>query len=133
MKFNWRIDWENYLSNKHPKADSLHLKDFIKNLCKGLDEYKKYSLEDLKSGKVPHCHSCLDLDKKNSQEAKKLLHHLESINNKFSKEAKQIELHDVLQLNIKCFKGLPYRCFGYLDNDIYNIVYFDPKHEVYKE
>lgn len=131
--FNWRIDWDNYLNNNHKKADKLSTKDFIKKVCPALDYYQTYSLEDLLGGKVPHCHVCTDLDKKKNPEAKNLVRHLEKINRKLAEETKQIELHYVLQLYLKNIDNLPYRCFGYVDGDLYHIVYFDPKHEVYKE
>lgn len=131
--FNWRIDWENYLNNNHKKADKLTLKEFVKKICAALDDYKKYSMEDLLSAKVPHCHSCNDLDKRENKEAKVLVRHLIKVNDKLAKDTRQIELHNVLQLSLKGIDNLPYRCFGYVEGNLHHIVYFDPKHEIYKE
>lgn len=131
--FNWRIDWENYLNNNHKKADKLTLKEFVKKICAALDDYKNCSMESLLAGKVSHCHICTDLDKRKNVEAKALVRHLIKINDKQAKEKKQIELHNVLQLSLKGVDNLPYRCFGYVEGNLYHIVYFDPKHEVYKE
>lgn len=111
----------------------MKLKEFVKKVCPSLDKYKDSDCKDLLNGCKPHCHSCLDLDKKQSRAAKKLVSQLIKINNEWEDKAKQIELHNVLQLYLKGIDELPYRCFGYIDEGVYNIVYFDPKHEVYEE
>ena len=133
-EFTWRIDSENYLSNKDKYADKMLVKDFIGKVCKSLDGYKKYTLEQLKD--TPHCHPCTKLREKSSGTAQRLYKHLKGINEKLEVKAIQIEDSGIFQLRIKGVENKDeYRCFGYfLPNDnVFNLVFLDPNHEVYKE
>jgi len=137
-KLKWRIDSENYLSNNSKQADKMMVKHFIETVCRCLDEYcEKYTLEDAKIGKIKYCHSCSGLRNKNSPAAKKLYKHLQEINTRLGNKPipSQISENDIYQFKIKEFEGKSgYRCFGYfLPSDIFNLIYLDPDHEVYKE
>ena len=135
-EFNWCIDNENYLSNKDKYADKLSTKDFIKYVVGSLNEYKvKYTLEQLKSGTLKRCHPCMDLNKKKSDAAKRLLKHFEKINEALGKkECVALEFEQIFQLPIKGIADkTEYRCFGYILRDIFYLVYLDPNHEVYKQ
>jgi len=64
--FDWRIDAENYLSNKF--GDKIKVKDFINKICSLLDNYKKETWQNIRN--VKHNHPCADLGKKKSKQAK---------------------------------------------------------------
>jgi len=136
-KFTWRIDSENYLSNNSKYADKMSVRHFIDKVCRGLDDYSaKYSLEQLRNREIPHCHPCPNLRTKGSKEAKRLYEHLKGINERFSDKSMQIEDCDIYQFKIKGFEGKQeYRCFGYFlpGDSLFNLIYLDPDHEIYKE
>ena len=138
-QLKWRIDSENYLSNNSKQADKMMVKHFIEMVCRCLDEYcEKYTIEDVKTGKIKYCHSCSGLRSKNSHAAKKLYNHMQEINTKLGNKSvpAQISENDIYQFKIKEFESKnEYRCFGYFlpyDN-LFNLIYLDPDHEVYKE
>jgi hypothetical protein len=132
--FKWRIDSENYLLNKHAKADKLATKDFITIISKSLNDYEKYELPQLMNNQVSHCHVCANLPSLGSDAAKRLCQHLKEINKKLGAQSAQIDGSCVLQLHIKGFNDKRYyRCFGYVLSGIYNLIYLDPEHEVYPE
>jgi hypothetical protein len=140
-KFTWRIDSENYLSNNSKYADKMNVKHFIDKVCCSMDDYsKKYSLEQLRNNKIPHCHSCQNLRAREGGDAKRLYKHLKEINEKFSDKSIQIDDCDIYQFKVKgIVEKQEYRCFGYImscdlqNENIFNLVYLDPDHEVYKE
>jgi len=48
----------------------------------------------------------------------------------------QIEDHDIYQFKIKGIEDKQeYRCFGYIlpNDNVFNLVFLDPEHEVYRE
>jgi hypothetical protein len=133
-KFAWRVDSQNYLSNKDKYADKMLVKDFIGKVCKSLDDYGKYTIEQLKS--VEHCHPCTKLREKSGNAAKRLYSHLKGINEKLAEKSMQIEDSGIFQLKIKGVENKDeYRCFGYFlpNSNVFNLVFLDPDHEVYKE
>ncbi|MDR2555951.1 MAG: hypothetical protein LBC64_11080 [Fibromonadaceae bacterium] len=134
--FVWHIDSENYLNNNSPHADKMSTKHFIDKICRCLDNYsKKYSLEQLKNGVIPHSHSCSNLRTKSGRAAKQLYGHLKRINENLANEQTQIDANDIYQLKIKgIVEKQEYRCFGYIlpDDDVFHLVYLDPDHEVYE-
>lgn len=134
-KFNWCIDSENYLSNSDKYADKMQTKDFIRYVVKSFNEYKKYTWEQLKSGSLRRCHHCSDLNQKKSTTAKRLLKHFEKINeNLGSHKYVALEIEQIFQFPIKGVPNKPeFRCFGYILDNIFHLVYLDPNHEVYKE
>jgi uncharacterized membrane protein YgaE (UPF0421/DUF939 family) len=137
IKFAWHIDSENYLNNKSQHADKMPTKHFIDKICHCLNDYsKKYSLEQLRQGMIPHCHSCHDLRTKSSKEAKRLYEHLKQINESLADKQIQIDACDIYQLKIKGIaEKQEYRCFGYIlpDDNVFHLIYLDPDHEIYKE
>lgn len=136
-QFTWHIDSENYLSNNSKYADKMTTRHFIDQICKNLDNYsKKYSLEQLKNKEIPHCHSCPNLRTKSSNAAKRLYEHLKGINENLSGKFMQIEDQDIYQFKMKnIVDKQEYRCFGYIlpNDNVFNLIFLDPDHEVYKE
>jgi len=138
-KFTWCIDSENYLSNSSKYADKMSVRRFIDKICGGLDEYsEKYTLEDVKAGRIKHCHACAELRKKDSGSAKRLYGHMQEINAKLGNKPipAQISEQDIYQFKIKGVDGKQeYRCFGYFlpGGSMFNLIYLDPDHEIYKE
>ena len=134
--FNWTIESENYLANSDKQADKMTARYFINYIAHSLNDYKdKYSWEQLRNKSLPHCHSCTDLHRKKSKEAKALNTHLKKINQNLG-ETKQIalEIDQIFQFPIKGFPNKPeYRCFGYILDNVFYLVYLDPDHLVYKE
>lgn len=129
-KFDWAFDAENYLSNKNPHGCKIKISAFVKNIGQQLDAYKKEDWDTVR--KKPHHHSCNDLGRKKSKEAKRLNKHLETINLEAGeKESTQIEPFQI------AIKGYPskreYRIFGYVKHHRFHLVYLDPDHTVYKE
>lgn len=135
-KFDWRIDSKNYLSNRNRHADKLSTKDFVRYVVGSLDEYKKqYTWEQLKAKALNRCHACVDLNRKKSNAAKRLLKHFEKINEELGKqECVALEFDQIFQFPVKGVPNKPeFRCFGYVLDNIFYLVYLDPDHEVYKE
>lgn len=131
-KFDWRIDSANYLSGD---GDKIRTKDFLQIIAASLNEYRKYEMDDILSGRVSYCHICADLERKTSREAKKLLKHLEAINSRLGLEGIAIEPSRILQLKIKRFPNKSeFRCYGYvIDDGYFYLVHLDPSHQIYKE
>ncbi len=124
--FNWSIDSENYLHNK--KTKKITIKDFIKKIIKYLDTLKKEEWKNVRN--MSNNHSCYNLGKQQSEKAKTLNRHLEKINT--SKGINLAEEIEPFQIRIP-FKNKAFRVFGYIENDIYNLVYLDPDHEIYPD
>ena len=133
QNFKWCIDSDNYLHGK--QGDKLLVKDFVKHVAGTLNSYCGHSVKEV--FRMPHNHRCPDLDCNKSPEAKKLCKRFEEINAKLG-ESRAVMLHasDRVQLGIKGVSGKDgFRCFGYIieDENLFHLIYLDPKHEIYKE
>ncbi|MHA1539080.1 MAG: hypothetical protein ACTSXQ_01220 [Alphaproteobacteria bacterium] len=128
--FNWAIDSSEYLSNKNKHADKLNVKEFIKKISHDLNVLKGESWKNIRS--IPHNHSCKDIGKKRSNSAKKLHAHLKKINeDKGETEGNQVE---PFQIGIKSFRDKKeFRVYGYIEDDVFHLIYLDPDHDVYKQ
>jgi len=135
QKFDWRIDAEHYLRGD---ADKIKTKDFIEHIAKALNDFRKYDFEQIKT--LKHNHLCCDLKFKKSAQAKRLNKHFEKLSTELGeKEEFLLEQGDLVTTNILqlFIKGFPncaeFRCYGYIRDNCFYLIYLDPKHEVYKE
>ena len=134
-QFEWRIDSENYISGD---ADKIKTKDFIKYVAKALNDLRKQDFNQVKSGR--HNHLCCDLETKKSEKAKRLSKEFKRINERlgekegFLLEQGDPETTNILQIAIKNYPNRKeFRCYGYIRDNCFYLLYLDPKHEVYKE
>ncbi len=129
IKFDLQIDFEHFIFGS--KADKITLKDFVKNYLPKLYKYKKkYTFNQLKQGHVQHCHICNDIEKLGSNEGKKIAKHIQEINAHTTGVA--ILPEDILQISLGNICNTPVRCFGYILENCYYIVYIDIGHHVYE-
>lgn len=150
-KFRWTIDTDNFLHNlpsektdpRLPKQvlieDKMSTRDFLKNVCGQLNSYSQiYSLEQLKSGCVDNCHSHT-VDKippTKTPEYIRLFNKLKDINtglgNNCGPEVVPNFLgeEDILQIALNNINP-KFRCFGYMLDNIFHLIYLDPSHKIY--
>lgn len=136
-QFVWRIDSENYLPSKGKLGDNMPTGVFVTQVCKQLDFYSDtYTLEQLKGGSVEHCHSHIVSEKpqEKTDEYLRLVSRLKKINTKFGlgPNPTQLSEEDILQLSLENVSQ-GFRCFGYVLNSVFYLIYLDPYHKVYKK
>lgn len=135
-QFVWRIDSKNYLSSKGAQGDDLPTKTFITQVCKRLDDCSSsHTLEELKSGKIPHCHSHIvsTSNKDKTEDYLRLVKKLKDINTTLGSgpNPTQLSEEDILQISLDNISDR-FRCFGYVLNNVFYLIYLDPYHKVYK-
>jgi hypothetical protein len=136
-QFRWHIDGNNYLSaGSGQYGDNMPARQFITVICKKLDWYSiNYSLEELKSGSIRHCHAHdkSKVPENPSEEYKSLFRQLVKINTRLGQNETptQLDETDIMQLCLDDVKK-GYRCFGYVMNDVFHLIYLDPYHKVYE-
>jgi len=150
-KFRWTIDTDNFLHNLPatlidtrlpPQVlieDKMSAREFLKSVCGQLNSYSEtYTLEQLKSGCVDNCHSHT-IDKVppiKTLEYKRLFGKLQDINTKLGNNCGSNNIpnflgeEDILQIALNNINQ-KFRCFGYILDDIFYLIYLDPSHKIY--
>lgn len=150
-KFKWTIDTNNFLHNLPSEKtdhrlptqilieDKMSARQFLKSVCGQLNSYAEtYSLEQLKSGCVDNCHSHTTdkIPPIKTPEYTRLFDKLKVINTKLGVSCGPEDIpsflgeEDILQIALNNISQ-KFRCFGYMLDDIFHLIYLDPSHKIY--